>query len=220
MVLPFISSIMRDVFETVPPVLKESAYALGATTAEVVWQVVLPYTRDRRRRRHPARPRPGARRDDGGHLRDRQRAPHQRLDPAAGNDDLGGAGQRIHRGGRRSLSVVADRARADPVRDHLHRAGGRQAAADPARKAGREAERDGPLSHGAVLANRMVMALSFARDRVRAVVAGARAVDAAGRRRRRDRPGAVHPDDAAARQQRRAAERDLRQPDDDRDRDR
>jgi phosphate transport system permease protein len=45
MVLPFISSIMRDVFETVPPVLKESTYALGATTSEVVWQVVLPYTR-------------------------------------------------------------------------------------------------------------------------------------------------------------------------------
>jgi len=45
MVLPFIASVMRDVFETVPPVLKESAYALGSTTAEVVWQVVLPYTR-------------------------------------------------------------------------------------------------------------------------------------------------------------------------------
>jgi phosphate transport system permease protein len=45
MVLPFISSIMRDVFETVPPVLKESTYALGATTTEVVWRVVLPYTR-------------------------------------------------------------------------------------------------------------------------------------------------------------------------------
>ncbi|HEX3861493.1 MAG TPA: phosphate ABC transporter permease subunit PstC [Stellaceae bacterium] len=45
MVLPYISSIMRDVFETVPPILKESAYALGATTTEVVWQVVLPYTR-------------------------------------------------------------------------------------------------------------------------------------------------------------------------------
>ena len=45
MVLPFISSIMRDVFETVPPMLKESAYALGATRTEVVWQVVLPYTR-------------------------------------------------------------------------------------------------------------------------------------------------------------------------------
>jgi phosphate transport system permease protein len=45
MVLPLISSIMRDVFLTVPPVLKESAYALGATTAEVAWQVVLPYAR-------------------------------------------------------------------------------------------------------------------------------------------------------------------------------
>jgi phosphate transport system permease protein len=45
MVLPFISSIMRDVFETVPPILKESAYGLGATTTEVVWRVVLPYTR-------------------------------------------------------------------------------------------------------------------------------------------------------------------------------
>ena len=45
MVLPFISSIMRDVFETVPAVLKESTYALGATTTEVVWQVVLPYAR-------------------------------------------------------------------------------------------------------------------------------------------------------------------------------
>jgi phosphate transport system permease protein len=45
MVLPFISSIMRDVFETVPAILKESAYGLGATRAEVVRQIVLPYTR-------------------------------------------------------------------------------------------------------------------------------------------------------------------------------
>lgn len=45
MVLPFIASITRDVFETVPPVLKESAYGLGATTWEVVWKIVLPYTR-------------------------------------------------------------------------------------------------------------------------------------------------------------------------------
>lgn len=45
MVLPFISSITRDVFETVPPVLKESAYGLGATTWEVVSKIVLPYTR-------------------------------------------------------------------------------------------------------------------------------------------------------------------------------
>jgi phosphate transport system permease protein len=45
MVLPFIASVMRDVFETVPPMLRESAYGVGATTAEVVWQVILPYTR-------------------------------------------------------------------------------------------------------------------------------------------------------------------------------
>jgi phosphate transport system permease protein len=45
MVLPFISSIIRDVFETVPAILKESAYGLGATRGEVVRSIVLPYTR-------------------------------------------------------------------------------------------------------------------------------------------------------------------------------
>jgi len=45
MVIPFISSVMREVFLTVPTPLKESAYALGATTSEVAWDVVLPYTR-------------------------------------------------------------------------------------------------------------------------------------------------------------------------------
>jgi len=45
MVIPFIASVMRDVFEIVPPLLKESAYGLGATTWEVVWKVVLPYTK-------------------------------------------------------------------------------------------------------------------------------------------------------------------------------
>jgi phosphate transport system permease protein len=45
MVIPFIASVMRDVFEIVPPVLKESAYGLGATTWEVVRHVVLPYTK-------------------------------------------------------------------------------------------------------------------------------------------------------------------------------
>jgi phosphate transport system permease protein len=45
MVLPFIASVMRDVFDTVPPMLKESAYGIGATTSEVMWQVVLPFTR-------------------------------------------------------------------------------------------------------------------------------------------------------------------------------
>ena len=45
MVLPFITSVSRDVFEAVPPVLKEAAYGLGCTTFEVVRYVVLPYTR-------------------------------------------------------------------------------------------------------------------------------------------------------------------------------
>ena len=45
MVIPFISSVMREVFTTVPNRLKESAHALGSTTWEVVWHVVLPYTR-------------------------------------------------------------------------------------------------------------------------------------------------------------------------------
>ena len=45
MVIPFISSVMREVFQTVPTRLKESAYALGSSTWEVVWDIVLPYTR-------------------------------------------------------------------------------------------------------------------------------------------------------------------------------
>ncbi len=45
MILPFIASISRDVFMTVPPVLKEAAYGLGCSTWEVVRNVVIPYTR-------------------------------------------------------------------------------------------------------------------------------------------------------------------------------
>lgn len=45
MIIPFIASVMRDVFEVTPILLKESAYALGSTTWEVVSKVVLPYTR-------------------------------------------------------------------------------------------------------------------------------------------------------------------------------
>jgi phosphate transport system permease protein len=45
MVIPFITAVMRDVFELVPSLFKESAYGLGATTWEVVWRVVLPYTK-------------------------------------------------------------------------------------------------------------------------------------------------------------------------------
>jgi phosphate transport system permease protein len=45
MIIPFITSVMHEVFRSVPTTLKESAYALGNTTWEVVWDIVLPYTR-------------------------------------------------------------------------------------------------------------------------------------------------------------------------------
>jgi phosphate transport system permease protein len=45
MVLPFITAVVRDVFLTVPSVLRESAYGIGATTSEVVRSIVVPYTR-------------------------------------------------------------------------------------------------------------------------------------------------------------------------------
>ena len=45
MILPFISAVTRDVFETVPTTLKEAAYAMGCTTWEVMWRVVLPFAR-------------------------------------------------------------------------------------------------------------------------------------------------------------------------------
>ena len=137
MVLPFITSISRDVFEAVPPVLKEAAYGLGCTTWEVVRYVVLPYTRVGVIGGVMLGARPRARRDHGGDLRHRQRAPHLGLDPGARHHDLGDHRQRIHRGGRRSLHLVADRARPDPVRHHLHRARRRALHADAHRAADR-----------------------------------------------------------------------------------
>ncbi len=45
MIIPFIASVMRDVFEITPPLLKESAYGLGSTTWEVIWNIIFPYTK-------------------------------------------------------------------------------------------------------------------------------------------------------------------------------
>ncbi|MDH5857281.1 phosphate ABC transporter permease PstC [Lampropedia aestuarii] len=45
MIIPYIASVMRDVFDVTPALLKESAYGLGSTTWEVMWKVVLPYTK-------------------------------------------------------------------------------------------------------------------------------------------------------------------------------
>ncbi len=122
MVLPFVTSISRDVFEAVPPVLKEAAYGVGCTTWEVVRYVVLPYARV------------GV---IGGVMLGLGRALGETMAVTfvIGNAhrDLGLVAcarhhhlryhrQRVHRSGRRPLHVRADRAWLDPIRHHLHRA--------------------------------------------------------------------------------------------------
>ena len=88
MVLPFITSISRDVFEAVPAVLKEAAYGVGCTTWEVVRNVVLPYTRVGVIGGSHARPRPRARRNHGGDLRHRQCAQDLGFGARARHHDL------------------------------------------------------------------------------------------------------------------------------------
>ena len=121
MVLPFVTSITRDVFEAVPGVLKEAAYGLGCTTWEVVRNVVLPYARV------------GV---IGGIMLGLGRALGEtmavtfvignahasRLDPGARHHHLRHHRQRIHRSGRRLVHLGADRARSDSFRHYFHRA--------------------------------------------------------------------------------------------------
>jgi hypothetical protein len=136
MVLPFIAATMRDVFDTVPPMLKESGYGLGATTWEVIWNVVVPHSRV------------GI---VGGVMLGLGRAlgetmavtfvignAHRISILAAGarHDHLLGHRQRIHRSGRRPVHLLADRARAAAVHHHLHGDRGRAGDAAPARAAG------------------------------------------------------------------------------------
>jgi phosphate transport system permease protein len=83
MIIPFIAAVMRDVFEVTPPLLKESAYGLGATTWEVVSTIVLPYTKAGCHRRHHARAGPRAGRDHGRDLRDRQFQPARFAEPVS-----------------------------------------------------------------------------------------------------------------------------------------
>ena len=146
MVLPFITSISRDVFDTVPPMLKESAYGVGCTTWEVVSNIVIPFTRVGVIGGVMLGARARARRDHGGDFRDRQRAQDIGLAVRARDDDFRDHRQRVHRGGRRSLHFVADRAGPDPVHDHLHRSGDSAAHADAARTKSREIDRWPSLS--------------------------------------------------------------------------
>ncbi len=132
MVLPFVTSITRDVFEAVPSVLKEAAYGLGCTRWEVVRNVVLPYARV------------GV---IGGIMLSLGRALGETMAVtfvignahrisasilAPGTTDLlrHHHRQRIHRSGRRPLHLGADLARPDPVRHYIYRAGHRALHAD------------------------------------------------------------------------------------------
>ena len=141
MVLPFITSISRDVFEAVPPVLKEVGLRPRLHHLGSVPQRRAALHARRRDRRRDARARPRARRDHGGDLRDRQRAQDLGLDPGARHHHLGHHRQRVHRGGRRHLHLLADRARPDPVRHHVHRARDRALPAAAARSGRMRAER-------------------------------------------------------------------------------
>ena len=95
MIIPFIAAVMRDVFELVPAMLKESAYGLGSTTWEVMWRVVLPFTKSGVIGGIMLGPGPRARRDDGRHVRDRQRFQVVRFAVLSGQLDRVGLGQRI-----------------------------------------------------------------------------------------------------------------------------
>ena len=133
MIIPFIASVMRDVFEVTPPMLKESAYAWARTTWEVVCKVVLPYTKA------------GV---IGGIMLGLGRALGEtmavtfvignsnQLDSLslfeAGQQHHLGAGQRVRRGRRRPAPGLADLPRPGAVLHHLRRAGAVQAAAGAA----------------------------------------------------------------------------------------
>ena len=217
MVIPFIASVMRDVFDVVPAMLKESAYGLGATTWEVMWNVVLPYTKigvvggimlglgralgetmavtfvigNAHRTQHIA-----------AHARQQHRL---------------GAGQRIHRSGRRSVYLLADRTRPDPVLHHIRR---------PARSHALHAATSWRKREGH---ERLIMLDLYTRRRIINAVSLSISVLAMlfglfwlgwilWTLLVNGLPGLscarVHPDHAAARQRRRPAQRHRRQPDD------
>ena len=96
MVLPLVASVSRDVFQLVPPVLKEAAYGLGATTWEVFRHVVVPYARAGVIGAVLLGAWPRAWRDHGGYFRDRKRAQDIELIARARNHHFGDHCQRIH----------------------------------------------------------------------------------------------------------------------------
>ncbi len=211
MVIPFISAVMRDVFETVPDVLKESGYGLGATTWEVIWQVVVPYARTGM---------------IGGIMLGLGRAlgetmavtfvignahristsllaPGTTISASIANEFAEAVGDLY------TSSLVALGRAAVPHHLRRHR---RRAASCCCASSGARCPRYEAGARSARLINRAVaLVLSGARDRDRAVLPRRDPVDADEERPRRHVGRSVHRDDPAAGQRRRAAERHLRQ---------
>ncbi len=197
--------------------LKESAYGLGCTTWEVVRYVVIPYTRV------------GI---VGGVMLGLGRALGEtmavtfvignahRLSAslmAPSNTISSALANEFTEADRRTLPVVADRARPDPVRDDLHRAGDRQVDAGAARAEDR-AMRDiarSPRYRRRKLVNLLSRDRRHRCQRDRRRRADADHVDPAVQGRQQYRRRVVHRDDAAAGQRRRPAQRHRRQPDPD-----
>ncbi len=220
MVIPFISSVMRDVFALVPTSLREAAFGLGATRWEVVRGVVLPYTRTA---------------VVGGIFLGLGRALGETMAVTfvlgnahefstsllmPGNSIAAAIANEFTEADSQHLPLVADRAGLRAVRRHLHRPGAGQAAA---------------AAHGAARGHDMIFsARGLARRRrvaqrggagpvrrrhaVRAVLAGLDHGHHAHQRLCGAQPEAVHRDDAAAGIGRRLAQRHLRQRGDDRGR--
>ena len=161
MILPFISAVTRDVFETVPPMLKEAAYGLGCTTWEVMWRVVLPFAR--------AGVVGGAMLALGRalgetmavtfvignahHIHESLFAPGTTISATIANE--------FSEATTRTLSVVADRAGPDPVLHHLRRAGERAAhAAHAGAPRGRRVMMNRSLYAGRKIRNGIFLSLS------------------------------------------------------------
>ena len=133
MIIPFIASVMRDVFDVTPPMLKESAYGARLHHLGSGVQGRAALHQGRRDRRHHARPRPRAGRDDGGHLRDRQLQPARFAVAVRGRQQHHlGAGQRVRRSRQRPAPGGADLPGPGAVLHHLRGAVAVQAAAGAA----------------------------------------------------------------------------------------